>query len=154
MSPTDEFNYLKTNSEYLRTEKRRLEKKVQFLEARVQDLEHGKFMLHEQLRHDLQLSDSGEMEISSLRQQLNALMLLKDELYSENKALEGRLETLQQSQVEDSKQAACVICLDNLANLVCIPCKHLALCIYCEQDVTTCPICRTTVEDKMQIFTP
>jgi hypothetical protein len=46
--------------------------------------------------------------------------------------------------------------MDNLINLVCLPCKHLSMCTYCgmAQDVTSCPICRTDIKEKLQIYTP
>eukprot|EP00439_Symbiodinium_sp_Y106_P039622 s2528_g4.t2 len=59
-------------------------------------------------------------------------------------------------EAEPVPQASCVICLDNLANLVTLPCKHLAMCTFCgfQEDLTECPICRTRIGEKMQIFTP
>lgn len=57
---------------------------------------------------------------------------------------------------QESKQGACVICMDKLANIVCLPCKHLALCTLCDaqQKVQLCPICRSAVQEKMPIFMP
>jgi len=149
--------YLKKNVEHLRSVKHHLAGQVQDLEARVRGLEQRTQqykMLYEQAQRDAQCRGSGELEISSLHQQLTAVVMLKDALNSENMDLQRRLEAAQKSQNAESKQAACVICMDNLANIVCLPCKHLALCSYCQQDVADCPICRSALEDKMQIFTP
>jgi hypothetical protein len=70
--------------------------------------------------------------------------------------LRDQLDTALRRQCEESKQAMCVICLDHLSNIVCLPCKHLALCSYCarQPEVTDCPICRQKLEDKLQIYTP
>lgn len=162
MLPSEDVEYLKKNIEHLRSVKHRLEARVQDLEARVRGLEQRKQqykMLYEQAQQDAQCrgsGGSGELEISSLHQQLSALELLKDALNAENADLQGRLEATQQTQGKQSRQSTCVVCLDNLANVVCIPCKHLALCTYCaaRKDMVDCPICRTSIGEKMQIYTP
>ena len=41
---------------------------------------------------------------------------------------------------EAAWQGQCVICMDNLANLVCLPCKHLAICSLCNA-IAECPMC-------------
>lgn len=62
---------------------------------------------------------------------------------------------------EDNK---CVICYDNVADMVVLPCRHLAMCMTCcngmgitESGISTystakCPICRTVVTSRMKIF--
>merc|ERR1712064_101741 len=50
---------------------------------------------------------------------------LKDMLFQENIGLQRELDTLMHSAGEGMKPSACVICMDNLANIVCMPCKHL-----------------------------
>lgn len=147
-----EVVYLRKNVEHLRFAKRRLEEKVQELESRCGELEQRKQqykLLYEQaLQHQ---AGGGGMEISSLHQQLSAISLLKDALNQENMDLARRLEAVEKR----PSQAQCVICMDNLANIVCMPCKHLAMCSFCGlADFCECPICRSAVTDVMQIFTP
>mmetsp|Transcript_2836 Transcript_2836/g.3901 ORF Transcript_2836/g.3901 Transcript_2836/m.3901 type:complete len:163 (+) Transcript_2836:2-490(+) len=148
--------YLKRNVDHLRNQKRRLEDRVQSLEARVQGLEEQKEqyrMLYEQSQHQAMAAGGGEREIHCLREQLYAVTYLKDALNKENDDLLKRLEN---AHGEESKQGACVICMDNLANLVCFPCKHLAICAFCDQreNIVHCPICRGPAERKEQIYMP
>eukprot|EP00930_Biecheleria_cincta_P031272 TRINITY_DN2170_c2_g1_i1.p1 TRINITY_DN2170_c2_g1~~TRINITY_DN2170_c2_g1_i1.p1 ORF type:complete len:546 (+),score=117.72 TRINITY_DN2170_c2_g1_i1:148-1638(+) len=159
----DIVHYLRQNNEHLIGDKRKLEKRVVDLEKRCLDLENRKKQykqLYEQVINERQSMTGGNMEITNLHQQLSAISLLKDALNQENLDLNRRLEEAErakgQEEAERSKQATCVICMDNLANIVCIPCKHLAICIDCgrQAELAECPICRSRVEQKMQIFTP
>lgn len=150
-----EVIYLRKNVEHLRFAKRRLEEKVQELELRCDALEQRKQqykLLYEQALRDQ--AGGGGLEISSLHQQLSAISLLKDALNQENMELSRRLEEVE-THPEAVVSQVCVICMENLANLVVMPCKHLAICSFCGLgDLVECPICRTKVYDVMQIFTP
>jgi len=153
--------YLRRNVEHLRRGKRHLEGQVTSLEARVLMLEQQNSQYRafwDQSRYTASSSgDNGEMEIVNLHQQLSAVLMLKDALHSENCDLQQRLQSAQQAEErKEMKHTACVICMDNLANVVCLPCKHLAICSFCSQQtcVTTCPICRSNIGEKMQIFMP
>lgn len=151
-----EVIYLRKNVEHLRFAKRRLEEKVQELEFRCDALEQRKQqykLLYEQALRDQ--AGGGGLEISSLHQQLSAISLLKDALNQENMELSRRLEEVEKHPREAVVSQVCVICMENLANLVVMPCKHLAICSFCGLgDLVECPICRTKVADVMQIFTP
>lgn len=96
------------------------------------------------------------MEIESLRQQLDAVILLKDVLNTENGELQRRIQAAEQER--DSKKEfernACVICMDDAATVVCLPCKHLVLCPSCMQQCDSCPLCRRAIDEKLHIFIP
>ena len=49
----------------------------------------------------------------------------------------------------------CVICEEATKRVVLLPCKHLCLCSACSklEQVTDCPMCRTKISDKMEVFT-
>jgi len=156
---SDESLYLKKNIEHLRLSKRQLEGQVESLEDRVLFLEQQNQQyksLYEQSKSSLMSGDSGGMELSNLQQQLCAVQLLKDALNAENLELQQKLKAIQNAGKNEVKQNACVICMDNLANVVCLPCKHLSLCSFCcrQNEVTSCPICRSEISDKIQIFIP
>lgn len=155
----EEMAYLRKNVEHLCFAKRRLEEKVQELESRCTALDQRKQqykLLYEQALREQ--AAGGGLEISSLHQQLSAVSLLKDALNQENMELSRRLEEAQRNETKVSQvssQAQCVICMDNLANVVCLPCKHLATCSFCgKREIAECPLCRTKVAETMQIFTP
>ena len=50
--------------------------------------------------------------------------------------------------------AACCICRDNAKTILLIPCRHLCLCDNCSQlqVVSTCPICRCQITDRIQVY--
>lgn len=124
----------------------------------VTKLSHFK-NLYEVARRDFRGNgglEADRLEVDNLHEKLDAVMVLKGMLFEDNMELQRELETLRRSAGEGVKLSACVICMDNLANVVCMPCKHLVLCAHCSQQesVHDCPICRTNVHEKMQIYTP
>mmetsp|Transcript_46765 Transcript_46765/g.109079 ORF Transcript_46765/g.109079 Transcript_46765/m.109079 type:complete len:384 (-) Transcript_46765:18-1169(-) len=163
--PSEEVGYLKKTNEYLRQVKHERDKQVKFLEAKVESLVSLKNMyqeLYEQSqRAEADRSKSSPaLEISNLHDQLSAMIQLKEFMEKENLELRQKLEGSHRHTGDEHRSAigmsVCVVCMDNLANLVCMPCKHLALCTYCGQRsaLSECPICRATVMEKMQIYTP
>lgn len=158
----EEGAYLIKNIEWLRQKKRDLERQVENMEARVRTAEAQKEQykaLFEESQTDTFVQASGEgrdREIVGLHQQLAALLMLKDALNSENLELQERIQAMEQ--LQRHSQASCVICMENLANVVCLPCKHLALCSFCSQqsyaERSQCPICRGSISERMQIFMP
>jgi len=162
MAPQDEIEYLRKNNEHMRSEKHRLEDRLRAVEQRKQQYKtyYEQYKnLYEQARKASANRDSGEQEISSLHEQLKAVGEIKDALFLQNTDLVQRLEASErkgEAAERGGGKETCVICMDNLANMVCLPCKHLALCTYCDQQqsVRDCPICRRPLEDKMQIYMP
>lgn len=148
--------YLRKNIEHLRNTKHKQERRISNLQKQVGGL-------HEQVTHYKSLYESSlvaaegtgsdSLEISNLHQQLSAVQLVKNALNKENIDLH---EQLQSAQKESKSAPTCVICMDNLVNMVCLPCRHLALCTFCGQQgsIESCPICRSHIEDRMQIFMP
>mmetsp|Transcript_57968 Transcript_57968/g.151087 ORF Transcript_57968/g.151087 Transcript_57968/m.151087 type:complete len:286 (+) Transcript_57968:1655-2512(+) len=162
--------YLRKNVEHLRKKKHQLEDSVFRLDERVQSLEQQNAQYkalyeHAKVNHFMNCGQTAGAEMSSLHEQLNAVMMLKDALNLENMELQRRLQAAERDLAErgradgdaEAKQhGACVICMDNLANVVCLPCKHLSLCSFCaaQQPVGSCPICRADISEKLQIYMP
>ena len=48
----------------------------------------------------------------------------------------------------------CKVCLDAVANVVTLPCKHMAMCEQCSELLRDdrCPICRTQIVTQFTIF--
>jgi len=153
-----ENRYLKKNVDHLRRSKHSLEDKVAALEQRNAFLEDQVQQLKAVVggTSTEALGEAPELEIRNLHAQLHAIQLLKEALNCENVELHHRLKTSQTAEANELRRAACVICMDNLANTVCLPCKHLSLCLPCgeQKGVTQCPICRADIKEKMQIYTP
>ncbi|CAE7577740.1 unnamed protein product [Symbiodinium sp. CCMP2456] len=123
------------------------------MEARVRTAEAQKEQykaLFEESQTDTFVQASGEgrdREIVGLHQQLAALLMLKDALNSENLELQERIQAMEQ--LQRHSQASCVICMENLANVVCLPCKHLALCSFCSQQLD-----RTELSERNDVPEP
>ncbi|XP_078439847.1 putative E3 ubiquitin-protein ligase XBAT34 isoform X2 [Wolffia australiana] len=53
--------------------------------------------------------------------------------------------------------SSCVICTDNCADTVCVPCGHLSGCMACLREVERkkigCPVCRAHIERILKIYT-
>jgi len=119
----------------------------------------------------------------SMRAQLNAVIMLKDALHRDNLELKRRLQAAEHDltwsmalqaadgeaaageaaasesvagQAETREHGACVICMDSVADVVCLPCKHLAICSSCstQESIDSCPICRADITEKLQIYMP
>merc|ERR1719197_1760458 len=115
--------YLKRNVDHLRNTKHKLERQVQNLESRMRSVqaENEQYQQYKTLYEQAQMEGMGShtgMELSNLHQQLLAVQMLKDALNTENLELQQRLSAMNHSEGEDLRTAACVICMDNLANLV------------------------------------
>jgi hypothetical protein len=115
-------------------------------------------------------------ELVMIREQLEAVQTLKDVMHEENVNLQECLVQMEQEVQDLQKQqllskrpcqhkvaqdtgakfASCVVCLDRAPTVVCMPCKHLALCSHCcdEEALNCCPICRCDVESKVEVFLP
>jgi hypothetical protein len=46
----------------------------------------------------------------------------------------------------------CVRCLAAARNNVLLPCRHLCACSPCAQTLKQCPLCRATVEDRLEVI--
>mmetsp|Transcript_80918 Transcript_80918/g.127401 ORF Transcript_80918/g.127401 Transcript_80918/m.127401 type:complete len:524 (-) Transcript_80918:260-1831(-) len=156
-----ELHYLRKNIDHLRQTKRKQEHKMSSLQKEVGQLQeqvsHYK-TLYEQAQNTFLTGDHCNLEIGNLHQQLSAVQLVKDALNKENLELHEQLQVLKdQTDTQETRHTpSCVICMDNLVNLVCLPCKHLALCSFCglQDTVESCPICRSHIEGRMQIYMP
>jgi len=161
-SKSEENLYLRKNMENLRKQKRHLQQQVESIEARLRNVEAQKLQ-YQKLFEDSQGSfavggEGRDLEITGLHQQLAALLMLKDALNSENIELQARIKGLEEERSRRSPACSCVICMENLANVVCLPCKHLAICSFCSKhsydEGSACPICRGNITDRMVIYMP
>lgn len=56
--------------------------------------------------------------------------------------------------IEDAKRSVdeCCVCLDARIGTFIEPCRHAVACAGCVETLTTCPICRTSIENVVNIF--
>jgi len=65
--------------------------------------------------------------------------------------LQAKCEQLERDKTEKEDQKLCIICLERPRDILFLPCGHFSVCSECA-DLTTCPICRITVEKKQKVF--
>jgi Fanconi anemia group J protein len=55
---------------------------------------------------------------------------------------------------QQDEDAYCIICEEETKRVVLLPCKHLCVCSACSklEKLVDCPMCRTKIEDKMEVF--
>jgi len=53
--------------------------------------------------------------------------------------------------VETFQSAECVICLERKCDIIFLPCGHLCSCSSCQTSLTTCPLCRANVLQRVRI---
>jgi hypothetical protein len=57
--------------------------------------------------------------------------------------------------LEQKSRKTCVVCLDNPAQVLFLPCRHMRVCVECsdrQKEHSRCPICRDTVTEKIIPF--
>ncbi|CAD7934065.1 unnamed protein product [Amoebophrya sp. A25] len=124
---------------------------------------------------DEDFSSSYQIEISNLRQELDSQrhMLeveaeVKKLLHRENGDLRFRVQALERAKTkQEAEENMCVICYENVKNVVLLPCRHLCACSLCAIDRESlvlqgkigmqpleeaCPVCRAQVTDKIVAF--
>eukprot|EP00438_Fugacium_kawagutii_P005295 Skav213860 [mRNA] locus=scaffold2366:299824:302596:- [translate_table: standard] len=95
-----------------------------------------------------------DVETQELGDQVEALLLVKRQLFQRIQDLEKERSVLLSQQVEAASDRSCVACLDRLANTVLLRCRHLCCCESCAKRVTHCPVCRQSVRDRIVVFMP
>lgn len=78
-------------------------------------------------------------------------------LRTENINTEKTLDSKSKSLEDLKKKHNCKICLSGEANIITIPCKHLVMCSFCEDEHSrisgpVCPVCRGTYYDRIRIY--
>lgn len=69
---------------------------------------------------------------------------------TENSEQHNLLEQLQSRYRQMEERITCPICIDNHIKLV-FQCGH-ASCIECSAALKTCPLCRQTIRERIQLF--
>jgi len=93
-----------------------------------------------------------DVETSELASQVEALLLVKRQLYQRLQSMDAERSRLLSERIETVSDRACVACLDRLANTVLLRCRHLCCCEGCAKKLTHCPVCRQSVRDRMTVF--
>ncbi|GCC34080.1 hypothetical protein chiPu_0012553, partial [Chiloscyllium punctatum] len=49
-------------------------------------------------------------------------------------------------------QSECVVCLEQESQMIFLPCGHVCCCQTCGAELSTCPLCRKDIEQKIRIY--
>ncbi|XP_060697267.1 E3 ubiquitin-protein ligase LRSAM1 isoform X2 [Hemiscyllium ocellatum] len=49
-------------------------------------------------------------------------------------------------------QSECVVCLERESQMIFLPCGHVCCCQTCGAELSTCPLCRKDIEQKIRIY--
>ncbi|KAI8120075.1 putative E3 ubiquitin-protein ligase MGRN1 [Lucilia cuprina] len=86
-------------------------------------------------------------------------MIPIENIFEEESDLEE--ETSEDDEMDNERfvnERECVVCKEEIANVVLMPCKHLKICSLCKIKLSTntnrfnCPYCRRIVEECMDVF--
>lgn len=145
---------------------------------KLRRLESGLMLAKSREKLDLDVQAQLQAEIEELRKQNAELKrtneLLAGELTEDAGLLDQSIDDLEKLEISiskgmDSVRAAirhkykeaiarkhedslCVICLANPVSVVLLPCRHQVLCGACALRVTTCPVDRQDIQDKVLTF--
>jgi len=73
----------------------------------------------------------------------------KDDVSKERDDLQQQLHETEQAHDEAT---SCSICYNSTRSAAFLPCSHLACCKDCSTEVNECPLCRTTITQRMDVF--
>lgn len=62
------------------------------------------------------------------------------------------IQAVQEHLQEEASQNLCCVCVDAPPNIVLLPCRHKQLCLLCAKNVVRCPICRSTISERMEVY--
>lgn len=110
---------------------------------RIRTLEKEKASLQRQYQATKMSLAQGELVVQTLRFQVDSLQRdmsqQRDELEAARKSGEG----------------LCIVCMEDAASHVVVPCGHLALCQRCSGLASSkCPLCRQAAERVIRVFRP
>lgn len=53
---------------------------------------------------------------------------------------------------EINEALLCVVCLTNQRSVVLKPCRHFGICQNCSKSLERCPICRSAIDEKHEVY--
>jgi len=126
----------------LETEKHQRKKLIHTLE--------GKFEIEKQEKLKLELSY--KVVIGELIPENNKeLERLEEMLKLTLKKVEEKKQELKVKQIYDD-QKSCNLCMDKQKNIALMPCGHVCVCSECCESLIKCPVCRSTIHQKVKVF--
>jgi len=128
------------------------EESLKCMITKVTQLEKAHSVEKEELKH---LVGEGLEEMNSMAlEKLEEMHLkgLRDVGAAKTRALSQEISRLQREKDELMDRAVCVVCADSQINTILSPCGHRCMCKGCAGVLSSCPLCRKAITDKLQYF--
>jgi len=126
----------------LETEKHQRKKMIHILEAKFEIEKQAKLKLEQSYK-----IVSGEL----IPENNKELERLEDTLKLTLKKVEEKKQELKVKQIYDD-QKSCNLCMDKQKNIALMPCGHVCVCNECSESLIKCPVCRSTIHQKVKVF--
>lgn len=108
---------------------------------------------------ELMIKNNQQMDVCDLDNQF--MKSVSKELKTDSRWYSSIIRLYQRFKIVETKNQItnqdylCSICRDNNRTIIYLPCKHLATCYDCDHKIKKdlkCPICRSIVEDSIEIY--
>ncbi|XP_076818324.1 E3 ubiquitin-protein ligase XIAP-like isoform X2 [Clavelina lepadiformis] len=76
----------------------------------------------------------------------------RKKMEEERKKMEEEKKKMEEEKKKTEEEKKCKICLDQMADVVFVPCGHLCSCTECAQALRKCPICRMKIEKSIRTY--
>ncbi|KNC47797.1 ankyrin-2 ankyrin [Thecamonas trahens ATCC 50062] len=98
--------------------------------------------------------DHALVRVSALERELAAAQAELEALRSDAAAARGASSALALDAMseEQARALTCCICLDDMVGMAFVPCGHVCCCIECAATVSDCPMCRTGISSRLQVY--
>ena len=114
------------------------------LDVSVENYNHSRYYVVAKV--EVKIYRNYTLDMYEIYNELNEDLGYEDE----NEELQNStLSTVETAFISDN----CSVCLENLPNILLLPCRHFSLCVCCEEagNIRICPVCRKTIQRKIKI---
>lgn len=139
---------------------------LSLMDAKCTELEEEVRLLDRQLksseeRHTKALTTQSLLRLSTIdkaQRTMGELMQMNDgELSAMLTDLESHVSKVRtaRDQVlarQHSENSLCCVCRDREKTILMLPCRHLCACAFCSASLGACPVCRSTIREKIGVF--
>lgn len=56
------------------------------------------------------------------------------------------------TETQERDEHLCAVCLDQVAHVLFTPCGHLSSCSHCSEQLSSCPICRAAIVQRVRVY--
>lgn len=109
----------------------------------IQDID----TLNKSIEHLKLLENKEEKDLNNL---IESKHQITDQITHEHHNLE-KIKSKNSNLIKNMKLLECKICMEKLVNIMIIPCGH-CFCLKCTNSITHCPICRSFIQSKANIY--